>query len=93
MIRITRIDHVSVTVRDTQRALGFYNGLLGLAVSNDRPDLGFPGAWLEIGDSRQIHLLELSSASDEGEDIRAWRQGPSLRADCDRPRCGHQCPG
>jgi glyoxylase I family protein len=66
MIRITRIDHVSVTVRDTQRALGFYNGLLGLAVSNDRPELGFPGAWLEIGDGRQIHLLELSSASDEG---------------------------
>jgi glyoxylase I family protein len=24
-----------------------------------RPDLGFPGAWLAIGNSQQLHLLEL----------------------------------
>jgi len=26
----------------------------------DRPDLGFPGAWLKLGD-QQIHLLELNN--------------------------------
>ena len=67
MIRITRLNHISVLVSDTQRALGFYHDLLGLDISNERPELGFPGAWLEIGDNRQIHLLELPAANTQGE--------------------------
>lgn len=55
---VTDIHHVSLIVADTDRALGFYRGLLGLEPVEERPDLGFGGAWLRIGD-RQIHLLEL----------------------------------
>ncbi|MEJ2508987.1 MAG: VOC family protein [Gammaproteobacteria bacterium] len=40
-------------------ALAFYAGVLGMPVDPDRPDLGFPGAWLKIGEDQQIHLLEL----------------------------------
>ena len=54
------IHHVSLVVADTQRAVDFYHGVLGLAVCNNRPDLGFGGAWLKIGD-RQIHLLEVEN--------------------------------
>ena len=50
--------HASVIVSDTQRSLAFYHGILGLPVSPDRPDLGYPGAWLCLGD-QQLHLLEL----------------------------------
>lgn len=50
--------HCSVIVRDTETALRFYHDILGLRVSLHRPDLGYPGAWLEIGE-QQIHLLEL----------------------------------
>lgn len=50
--------HASVIVADTQRALWFYRDVLGLQVNPDRPDLGYPGAWLDVG-SQQIHLLEL----------------------------------
>lgn len=50
--------HASLIVSDTQRALAFYHDVLGLAVEPSRPDLGFPGAWLRLGDG-QIHLLEL----------------------------------
>lgn len=50
--------HVSLLVRDTQRALRFYRDVLGLDVSAQRPDLGYPGAWLEF-DGRELHLLEL----------------------------------
>ena len=57
-MRILRLHHVSVIVADTERALSFYHDLLGLAVDPARPDLGYPGAWLSIGD-QQIHLLEL----------------------------------
>ncbi len=56
--QITAIHHVSVLVGDTQRALDFYCGLLGLGVDPQRPDLGYPGAWLTV-DTQQIHLLEL----------------------------------
>ena len=53
-----RLHHVSIIVADTARSLEFYAGLLGIQVSTDRPELGYPGAWLELG-SAQIHLLEL----------------------------------
>ncbi len=55
---LTKLAHVSLIVRDTQRALQFYQKILKLEVDSSRPDLGFPGVWLNIGD-QQIHLLEL----------------------------------
>ncbi|MGB5260291.1 MAG: VOC family protein [Gammaproteobacteria bacterium] len=73
MIQVTRLNHVSLLVADTQRALDFYHGVLGLAIDPQRPELGFPGAWLDVGDGRQIHLLEL--APDEGERRRSEHGG------------------
>ena len=55
---ITAIHHASVIVQDTEQALAFYVGVLGLEQELSRPDLGYPGAWLKVGDG-QIHLLEL----------------------------------
>ncbi len=55
---VSGINHVSVAVTDTERALVFYRGILGLEVDPGRPELGFPGAWLRVGEG-QIHLLEL----------------------------------
>jgi glyoxylase I family protein len=55
---IQTIAHVSFLVSDTESALVFYRDVLGLLVDVSRPDLGFPGAWLEVGE-QQIHLLEL----------------------------------
>jgi glyoxylase I family protein len=58
MSEFLAIQHVSVLVADTERALTFYRDVLGLSVDPQRPDLGYPGAWLSIG-VQQIHLLEL----------------------------------
>jgi glyoxylase I family protein len=58
MGNVTAIHHVSLLVSDTGRALEFYTGVLGLEVDESRPGLGYPGAWLTVGDA-QIHLLEL----------------------------------
>jgi glyoxylase I family protein len=55
---IAGLHHVSLIVADTGRALGFYRDLLGLPLDPSRPDLGYPGAWLQLG-AQQIHLLEL----------------------------------
>lgn len=53
------IHHTSLIVADTEAALAFYSGVLGLQQTH-RPDLGFPGAWLQLGE-QQIHLLELAN--------------------------------
>jgi glyoxylase I family protein len=53
------IHHASLIVANTQASLLFYSGILGIE-QIDRPDLGFPGAWLKIG-NQQIHLLELNN--------------------------------
>lgn len=58
MSNITTIHHVSLIVANTSRALHFYEQVLGLPVDITRPDLGYPGAWLRIGE-QQLHLLEL----------------------------------
>jgi len=50
--------HVSFIVADTERALRFYRDVLAMSVNPQRPDLGYPGAWLDCG-VQQIHLLEL----------------------------------
>ena len=59
MIESIRIQHVSFIVADTSVALGFYTSMLGLEVDSSRPDLGYPGAWLQLNEEQQIHLLEL----------------------------------
>ena len=43
---------------DTQKSVAFYQQVLGLALCEGRPTLGFPGAWLAVGE-QQIHLLEV----------------------------------
>jgi glyoxylase I family protein len=61
MSRITGLHHVSVLVSDTARALAFYHELLGLPLAA-RPAMEFPGAWLDLGNGQQMHLLELAGA-------------------------------
>ena len=55
---IQAFHHASLIVEDSEKSLAFYRDLLGLVVEPARPDLGYPGAWLTIGD-QQVHLLEL----------------------------------
>jgi catechol 2,3-dioxygenase-like lactoylglutathione lyase family enzyme len=48
------VHHVSINVSDVDAALVFYVDRLGLVPRTDRPDFGFPGAWLDAG-NQQIH--------------------------------------
>lgn len=57
-MNVSAIHHASLIVASTERSLEFYRDLLGIPVCADRPDLGYPGAWLQLG-SQQVHLLEL----------------------------------
>lgn len=55
---VRAIDHCSLIVADTRKALEFYTGILGLEVDVSRPDLGYPGVWLQLANG-QVHLMEL----------------------------------
>lgn len=57
-VKISQLLHASILVQDIAQALRFYVGILGLVIDESRPDLGYPGAWLQLG-AQQLHLLQL----------------------------------
>ncbi|UOA07984.1 VOC family protein [Methylobacter sp. S3L5C] len=56
---ILSLNHASFIVADLDISLVFYCKVLDLQ-QVDRPDLGFPGAWFQLG-AQQIHLLQLQN--------------------------------
>lgn len=56
-MEIVGVHHVSINVGDPEEGIRFYTEILGLGLRDDRPDLGFGGAWLDAG-GQQVHLLE-----------------------------------
>ena len=59
---------MSLNVSDTERALGFYRDVLGMALC-PRPDFAFGGAWLDAGGGRQVHLIEARVPADLGQHV------------------------
>ena len=54
---IVGMNHFTVLAGDPQATLDFYCGLLGLT-EGQRPDLGFPGAWLHAGGPQAVlHIV------------------------------------
>jgi catechol 2,3-dioxygenase-like lactoylglutathione lyase family enzyme len=49
------LHHVTIAVRELERAKQFYGGLLALR-EIERPAFNFSGAWYALGD-RQLHLI------------------------------------
>ncbi|HEY3810483.1 MAG TPA: VOC family protein [Acidimicrobiales bacterium] len=60
------VHHVSINVDDVDAARAFYIGRLGLVERPDRPDFGFPGAWLNAG-NQQVHLIGAPVPPDRGQ--------------------------
>jgi glyoxylase I family protein len=67
-VLVADIHHVSLNVTDTQRALGFYRDVLGLAVL-PRPNFSFGGAWLDAGNGHQVHLIEGEVPPNKGQHV------------------------
>ncbi|MBN2606358.1 MAG: VOC family protein [Thiotrichales bacterium] len=60
MSRILGLDHVSILVKDAEASLEFYQNLLDLNVL-ERPNLGFPGYWLDLSEGQSLHLMQLEN--------------------------------
>lgn len=58
-MKITAILHATFLSSDLERSKAFYEGLLDLRPSAERPDLGYPGVWYEVAENQQIHLMLL----------------------------------
>jgi glyoxylase I family protein len=56
-VKAAGIHHVGLVVTDVDAARRFYIEQLGFTERDDRPDFGFAGAWLQVGD-QQVHLIE-----------------------------------
>jgi lactoylglutathione lyase len=54
------LNHVALSARDLERSTRFYEHLFGCE-QLPVPDVGFPTAWLSLGD-RQLHLFERDTA-------------------------------
>src|SRR5438552_18072105 len=65
-MQVYGVHHVAINVADVDEAVAFYTKSLGLTVRTDRPDFGFPGAWLDAGD-QQIHLVEAPTPPAQGQ--------------------------
>lgn len=60
MPRVVGLLHASLLIADVEKSRRFYEDILGLVASPDRPELGFPGVWYDVGGG-QIHLLGLAN--------------------------------
>lgn len=58
MSNFKSLHHSSLLISDLTISLAFYCDVLGLETDSARPDLGYDGVWLWVGE-QQIHLLVL----------------------------------
>ncbi|MEM0906837.1 MAG: VOC family protein [Pseudomonadota bacterium] len=63
------LDHVNILTPNLERMTAWYCDVLGL-VKGDRPQFRIPGAWLYIGDTPAVHLVDVADApANEGPAI------------------------
>jgi catechol 2,3-dioxygenase-like lactoylglutathione lyase family enzyme len=65
-MKLAGVHHVSINVRDVDEAMAFYVDRLGMVPRTDRPDFGFPGAWLDAG-TQQLHLIQGEAPANVGQ--------------------------
>ena len=65
-MKLVGVHHVSLTVADVDAAVAFYVDHLGMTLRDDRPDFGFPGAWLDAG-NQQVHLIQGDPPANVGQ--------------------------
>ena len=55
---VVGMDHISFICADLSKSVPFYQAVFDATILL-RPELGFPGAWLDLGAGVVLHLLQL----------------------------------
>lgn len=63
---ILALDHVNLRTTKLARLEAFYVDVLGLT-KGSRPEYGFAGAWLYIGERAVVHLVEVAEEPERPE--------------------------
>lgn len=53
---VSSLDHVNIRTGKLQTMIDWYTKFLGLK-NGPRPDFGFPGAWMYVGDLPVVHMV------------------------------------
>lgn len=64
---IGRLDHVNLRTTRLDEMVAWYEAVIGLR-SGDRPNFGFPGAWLYAGDAAAVHLVGIKGGEAVGSE-------------------------
>jgi catechol 2,3-dioxygenase-like lactoylglutathione lyase family enzyme len=56
---ISGIHHAAFLTSDLDRSRAFYEGVLGLQLASNRPQMSFEGVWYDVAPNQQIHLMLL----------------------------------
>jgi catechol 2,3-dioxygenase-like lactoylglutathione lyase family enzyme len=67
LIKVSGYSHVAIAVDDLAAARAFYCGVFGFE-ELPRPDFGFPGMWLGVGDL-QLHFIETDELPTPGKGL------------------------
>lgn len=51
-----KLDHANIGTQNLDNMVRFYEEVLGMT-NGPRPDFGFPGAWMYLGDQAVVHLV------------------------------------
>lgn len=65
---LTAFDHVNVRTSNLDAMISWYATVLDLH-AGPRPDFGFPGAWLYLGDQAIIHLVQVAGQPKAAGDV------------------------
>jgi catechol 2,3-dioxygenase-like lactoylglutathione lyase family enzyme len=65
---LQRMEHYLVLTEDIEETKSFYCDGLGMEVGF-RPEVGFPGYWLYLGDTPCIHIAERHSYKQYADDV------------------------
>ena len=63
MANVIGLDHVTIIVKDAQASLAFYQSLLGVDIL-ERPDLAFPGFWIDLHAGQSLHIMQLANPNE-----------------------------
>ena len=62
---VDKLEHYNIVTEKLDESVTFYVEIVGLE-NGDRPNFGFPGAWLYAGADPVVHLMQLGENREPG---------------------------